>query len=223
MAKTGKSAKSRESVLVLCAHSDDQMFGVGGTLAKYTKEGKRVIIIVFSYGEKSHPWLKSKVTIKMRVKESQEASKIIGAEKTIFYGIKEGKFKDEISEREIDLKLKTVFDRYKPAKVFTHSGDDPLSDHRELNKFVLDFCGKTGYKGEVLSFDVWNPMKIKERNMPRVVVDISNTFRTKTRALKCFQSQWMSMISLLWSVYYRAIKNGLANHCRYAEVFYRIR
>lgn len=215
--------KRKETVLVLCAHSDDQVFGAGGTLAKYAREGKRVIIIVFSYGEKSHIWLKKKVTVKMRVKESQEAGKIIGAEKTIFYGIEEGKFTEQINERQIGIQLKKIFARYKPVKIFTHSSDDPLSDHKELNRFVLQFCESIGYRGDVLSFDVWNPIKTKERDVPRIIVDISRTFRIKVRALRCFKSQWMSMASLLWTVYYRAIKNGLSNHCRYAEAFYKIR
>lgn len=222
MAERPKRMK-KECVMVLCSHSDDQVFGAGGTLAKYAGEGKRVIIIVFSYGEKSHPWLKKKVTVKMRVNESQEAGKIIGAEKTIFYGIEEGRFREQIAERIIHEKLKNLFSRYKPARIFTHASDDPLPDHHELNEFVLQFCNNIDYKGDVLSFDVWNPVKIKERDMPRIVIDISGTFKTKIRALKCFESQWMSMASLLWTVYYRAIKNGISNHCRYAEVFYKIR
>ena len=107
MAKT-----SRESVLVLCAHSDDQIFGVGGTLAKYAQEGKRIIIVVFSYGERSHPWLKKKVTVKMRVKESQEAGRIIGAEKTIFFGVQEGKFLEDIRERDIHDRVYRIIKKY---------------------------------------------------------------------------------------------------------------
>lgn len=220
----GKRVKSmKESVIVLCAHSDDQIFGVGGTLAKYAKEGKKAVIVVFSYGEKSHPWLKKKVTVKRRVKESQEAARLVGAEKTVFYGIEEGKFAEQIKKRKIGAKLKRLFKEHKPVKIFTHASDDHHSDHKAINKFVLDFCDKIKYKGDVYSFDVWNPVKLKERNVPRVVVDISDTFKIKIKALKAFESQWVSLLSLLWSVYYRAIKNGISNNCKYAEVFYKIK
>ena len=218
MAKT-----SRESVLVLCAHSDDQIFGVGGTLAKYAQEGKRIIIVVFSYGERSHPWLKKKVTVKMRVKESQEAGRIIGAEKTIFFGVQEGKFLEDIRERDIHDRVYRIIKKYRPAKIFTHAGDDPMPDHTAMNKFVLELCEEIQYAGEVYSFDVWTPFKTKERNLPKLYIDISRTFHKKTQALRCFESQWMSMIYLLWSVYWRAIKNGFRAHARYAEIFYKIR
>ena len=218
-----KKRKPKESILVLCAHSDDQIFGVGGTLAKYAEEGKRILIVVFSYGEKSHPWLKKKVTVKIRVKESHEAAKIIGIEKTIFLGIEEGKFSREIEEKDIHDKIYRLIKKYRPAKIFTHTGDDPMPDHSATSKFVLELCNEIDYKGEVYSFDVWNPIKIKERNIPKLYIDTSKTFHKKIKALKCFESQWMSMVSLLWSVYYRAIKNGLKAHCLFAEVFYKVR
>lgn len=218
-----KKSKFRESVLALCAHSDDQVFGVGGTIAKYAEEGKKIIAVIFSYGEKSHPWLKKRVTARMRVEESKKAGKILGVNKTIFLGLEEGNFERGIKELNAHDRIKGIIDKYKPVKIFTHAGDDPLPDHSALNKFILELCNEIAYKGEVYSFDVWNPVKITERNLPELYIDISKTFRKKTKALKCFESQWMSMISLLWSVYYRAIKNGLKAHCRYAEMFYKIR
>ena len=221
--KKSKKKMRKESILVLCAHSDDQVFGVGGTIAKYAEEGKRVIVVIFSYGEKSHLWLKKKVTVKMRVKESKDAGKILGVEKTIFLGLEEGKFQRDIEEMEVHDKIYRLIRKYKPIKIFTHSRDDPLPDHSTLNKFVLELCNEIDYKGDVYSFDVWNPVKIVERNIPKIYVDISKTFSKKIRALRCFESQWMSMVSLLWSVYYRAIKNGIHAHCMFAEVFYKIR
>ena len=64
--KSPKKA-SPESVFVLCAHSDDQILGVGGTMARYSHEGKEVTIIVFSYGEKSHIWLKKRYIANIRI------------------------------------------------------------------------------------------------------------------------------------------------------------
>ncbi|MCX8147135.1 MAG: PIG-L family deacetylase [Candidatus Woesearchaeota archaeon] len=226
MAYTNKQkngVKGKESILVLCAHSDDQVFGVGGTIAKYAQEGKRIIVVIFSYGEKSHPWLKKKVTAKIRVEESKKAEKILGIEKTMFLGIEEGFFERDIKKFNVHDKISRLVKIYKPVKIFTHAADDPMPDHSALNKFVVNLCNEINYKGEVYSFDVWTPVKIKERNIPALYVDINKTFHKKIEALRCFKSQWMSMISLLWSVYYRAIKNGLKANCRYAEVFYKIR
>lgn len=220
-----KQEKPADSVLVICAHSDDQVLGVGGTIAKYAEEGKEVNVIVASFGEKSHPWLKKEVITETRVKESQKAAKMLGISNTVFFGLEETKFKKEFTEKKAEPRLAEILKKYKPSKIFTHSPDDPLPDHNALSDFVIEFCRKTGYNkyGDVYCFDIWNPVNIKKRDLPKMVVDISNTFKTKLRALRCFKSQkWNAIVWLTLGVYWRAIKNGRQNNCKYAEVFYKI-
>lgn len=214
--------KKKENILVICAHSDDQVLGVGGTIAKYAQERKNVYTIVFSYGEKSHPWLKKKVTADMRVKESEEAQKILGSKKTIFYGVEEGKFEDEIRNKKIDEKLIAFIKKTKPKKIFLHSKDDPHPDHNAVNKSVKEILNRMRYKGDIYVFDIWNP-NIKKAENPKMYVNITDTFKLKIKAIKCFKSQWMAVILLLWSVYFRALKNGLKSDCRYAELFFKVR
>ena len=216
------TGKKKGSVLVLCAHSDDQVFGCGGTIAKYAKEGIEVNIAVFSYGEKSHPWMKKSIMVEARANESLEAAKVVNANDTLFFGIEEGKFKEDFERLDIKEKIEKLVEKYKPTKIFTHSSDDPMPDHNTLSKLIHGICGEIKYDGDLYAFDVWTPFKIKDRNLPKMYVDISDTFKTKIRALKCFKSHKATMVSLLWSVYFRAVKNGLRNKCRFAEVFYKL-
>ncbi|MBI1970973.1 PIG-L family deacetylase [Candidatus Woesearchaeota archaeon] len=213
----------KESVLVLCAHSDDQILGCGGTIAKYAKEGKAVSIVIFSYGEMSHPWLKPYYIASLRKAESEMASTVIGAKDTIFLGLSEGKFKEEFEEKNMKEKLKELFKKYKPTKIYTHAVDDPLPDHSIVFSLVDQFCEETKYTGDLYSFEVWNPVNISKRDVPKVVVDISDTFKTKLKALKCFRSQRLAMLSLKWSIYWKAISNGRKNKVKYGEVFYKMR
>ena len=213
---------SQDCVMVICAHSDDQIFGVGGTLARYAQEGIGIHTIIFSYGESSHPLLKRKVTVEMRVKESQEADKVINGGGLAFLGLKEGRFKEEGEEKDIIAKLIRTIDHHKPSKIFTHSDGDPHPDHRIVCEMTLAAANKTRCRPDVYTFEVWTPIKVKNRHRPKLVVDITKTFPTKLTALKCFKSQWMTMITLLWSVYARAIINGFFNRCLFAETFYKI-
>ncbi len=77
----------KENILVICAHSDDQIIGPGGTLSKYIKEGKNVFTIICTYGEKANPWLKEHIAIKTRVREAETANKLIGGKEVIFLGL----------------------------------------------------------------------------------------------------------------------------------------
>ena len=44
----------QDRILILAPHPDDEILGVGGTIAKYSKEGKNNYVVIFSYGEVSH-------------------------------------------------------------------------------------------------------------------------------------------------------------------------
>jgi LmbE family N-acetylglucosaminyl deacetylase len=211
----------KENILVICAHSDDQVFGVGGTIAKYVREGKEVHTLIFSYGENSHPWLQQDVTVKMRSQESYDADAILGGSGVTFFDIKEGNFLKDMAVAK--KKLAVLIGKHKPTKIFTHSEDDPHPDHKAVAGIVLGVYDALKPKAQVYTFDVWSPVKVKERFAPKLIVPIRDTFSLKLQALRCFKSQWVAMIVLLWSVYARALKNGLLYGGLLAEKFYKVR
>jgi LmbE family N-acetylglucosaminyl deacetylase len=208
---------------VICAHADDHIFGPGGTIAKYAKEGKKVYTIIFSYGEGSHPWFQRTYTIKARVKEAREVDKFIGGSGIIFLGIEENKVIEQFKSKKMYPKLKKLMLQYSPDRIFTHAIDDPHPDHRAVNKCVVETLDRMKYECEVYMFDVWTIFNFKKRDYVKIVVDISGTFKTKIKALRMFQSQGFALFSLMWSIYWRAWISGLGIHVKYAEEFYKIR
>lgn len=221
--RTYKSNMKKQNILILCAHNDDQVFGMGGTIAKYAKEGKIVKTVIFSFGEQSHPHLKPEVIIKTRVKEAQKSDKIIGGKGITYLGLKEGKFQGEIEKKGIKEIIKKIIEKEKPTKIFTHSVNDAHHDHRAVYHFVKDLTDEINYKGDIYLFGVWSPVRIKNRNLPKMVVDVTKTFNKKIEAIKAHQSQQVTIVSLLWNVYMRAIMNGYSHNCRYAEIFYKLK
>lgn len=213
----------KETILVFCAHNDDQILGVGGTLAKYAQEGKHIIAVIFSFGESSHIWLQRKEIVETRVKESHRADKLIGIEQSSYLGIKEGSFSKQIEKMGILLKIKKLIKKYNPSKIFTHAMDDPHPDHRAVNKAVLEVIDDLKKGFEVYTFAVWNPITIFKRNNPRLVVDITDTLNKKVTAFQLHESQKLSVIILLWGVYVKAYFHGLTNKTKYAELFYKVR
>jgi LmbE family N-acetylglucosaminyl deacetylase len=212
----------RQAILVFCAHNDDQIVGAGGTLAKYAEEGKEVYTAIFSYGEQSHPHLKENVTNALRLRESMKSDRILGGKGIYYFGLTEGRFEKEIAAKKVKEAIARLIGKKKPAKIFTHCIDDPHPDHKAVSRIMLSVLEETGFKGDAYSFDVWNPVRVRERNKPKLVVDIGKTFRKKVRAFRAHKSQKIAMISLMWGIYTRAIINGMNHHCRYAEVFYKI-
>jgi LmbE family N-acetylglucosaminyl deacetylase len=219
---TEENAKEgNETLLVFGAHNDDHIIGMGGTISKYKKEGKKVAVRIFSYGELSHPHLKEKVIISMRVKESRLADKILGLKDVKYLGVKESKFSEFIKKDSTKEKIKEIIVSTRPTKIFTHSPDDPHPAHSSLNSLIMSAVSELNLNIPIYSFDVWNVVKTK-RNLPKLIVDITEDFDAKIKALKAHESQQMTIVSLSWRIYLKDRLNGWKNKCRYAEVFYKI-
>lgn len=213
-----------ETILFLCAHNDDQIVGAGGTVVKYAKEGKKIVTIIFSFGESSNPLEQDTLTRKTRVIESKRASKILGESEMYYLGLKEIHFKEEINSKNIYEKIENIITRVKPSKIFTHSIDDPHPDHKNVYNFTMELADKINYKGEIYSYNVWNfSFNFRKRDSPKLVVDISDTFKAKVEAFKKHKSQGLAILSLMWGIYFKAFLRGLQNKVKYAEVFYRVR
>jgi N-acetylglucosamine malate deacetylase 1 len=233
----GSSSEKKEAgkgnILVVCAHSDDQVLGPGGTMAKYAREGYNVYTIICSYGEGSHPHMKLSYIAKTRVLESKEADAIIGGKGVVFLALKDGKLREDFARKKMMSKFNRLLLSYNPCKIFTHSGEDILSDHRFVKEMVLDACDSLSKNGnfnpEVYSFDVWNIWDFRRNHEPKLVVNISETFKYKIKALHAFRSQinfftHTVLVNVLYlGVYVKAFVNGLKYKYKSAEVFYRIR
>lgn len=216
--------KNKGNILVFCAHSDDQILGPGGTLAKYAEEGKNIYTVIFSYGEAGLPHYKKKNAVEIRVKEAKKANEIIGGKDVYFFGLKEGKFAEEVKKKDILKKIKRLLLDKRPEKIFTHSPEDAHPDHREVLKTVLDALDKSRLKCDVFCFDIWNLLTFRKSRYALMYVDITKTLNKKLKALKVFQSQKAAIFTLLWNVMLKSFINGLKlKNSRYAERFLKIR
>jgi len=212
----------KKTILALCAHNDDQIIGAGGTLIKYAKEGYNLITVIFSHGETSLPLEKDEITIQTRISEAEESDKILGGKRLIFLGLKDGKITEEIDKKKIKKRVVKIIRELKPEKIFTHSSDDTHPDHRTVYQLVKSLIDDKMIKCDVYSFEIWTLIKMKNRDKPKMVVDVTNTFKQKIRAFKAHKSQKSTIITLLWNIYLQAMLNGLNNDCKYAEVFEKI-
>tara|TARA_Y100000310_G_scaffold11109_1_gene11713 strand:+ start:880 stop:1512 length:633 start_codon:yes stop_codon:yes gene_type:complete len=208
------------NVLIFCAHSDDEAIGMAGAIAKYVKEKKKVIKIVFSKGEKSLPHIQEKHMKKARLKETKEASNMIGIKETIHLDLKDTQLKKEIKRPSIPKRIKELIKKYRPEKIYTLTGADPHPDHQAVNKIVLEVVDTFRKKYPVYGFEVWN---LKNETHPIVYVDISDFMKKKLEYIKTFKSQRTYMFPLYLPAIARAKQNGVKNNCKYAEKFYKLR
>lgn len=107
--------------LVFCPHPDDAEFSAGGTMAKWSDEGKEVILCVVTNGAMGNndPNVDREWLIKTRREEQQKAAAINGVKDVIFLGYEDGHIEDN---HELRRDMIREIRRHKPDLVM---GPDP--------------------------------------------------------------------------------------------------
>ena len=219
-------------ILAIGAHPDDVELGCSGTIAKEIANNKKVGILDLTKGE-----IGTRGSAEIREKEANDAAKILNVAFRENLNFKDGFFKND---EEHQLKLIQVIRKYKPDIILCNSIDDRHIDHPRGAKLVIDSCFLSGLKKIVTEYnnkeqEPWRPLNIYHyiqwKNLkPDFVVDISNFFEIKIKAVKSFKSQFynekepvhntpISTKNFIDSIEYRARDLGRLTNVDYAEGF----
>ncbi len=87
--------------MVISAHPDDAEFGAAGTVAQWTREGKQVVYVLCTSGEKgtSDPNVKPEQLAVIREKEQKAAAKVLGVSEVEFLRFSDQGIEDYWEER----------------------------------------------------------------------------------------------------------------------------
>ena len=219
------------NVLAVGAHPDDLEILCGGTLARYAREGHRVVMAHVNNGNKGHHHIPPDELAGIRDKEAIASSSIIGAEH-INIDIDD---LDVYVEREQVLKCVDLIRGTEPDVIITHSPDDYMPDHSVSARIVFDasFVATLPHvKTEYGHFDRVTPIYYMDtlagvNSKPSEYVDITDTFETKQKMLSCHKSQldWLKehdKVDILQFIRTVAEFRGLQCGARFAEAFSRV-
>ena len=172
-------------ILVLAPHFDDEIFGCGGTLRKHVLAGDEIKIIYMTDGSNGIPQIKNKKKVfEIRKKESEQANRLIGIND--FYYLMEPDRYKPINNGSID-KLSKIIIEFKPDLIFLPWFLDNHPDHKKTNYMLKEAIDNLNYNCNICAYEIWTPL------IPNILVDISDVFDTKMKAMKCFKSQLKSI------------------------------
>jgi LmbE family N-acetylglucosaminyl deacetylase len=191
--------KKPAQVMVVTPHPDDAEYGVAGTVARWTGEGKEIIYVVCTNGDKgtSDNNMKPEDLARIREKEQMAAARLLGVREVIFLRHPDQSLEDTAEFRKEIVRLIRV---YRPETIVTA---DPYRryvwhrDHRITGQVTLDAVFP--YARDLFSY----PDLIEEGLQPHKVrellfwaaddvnyrSDITDTFHLKVAALRCHESQ----------------------------------
>lgn len=185
------------SVLVVAAHPDDELLGVGGTIRKLVNEKKLCRAVIMAEGLTSRHDTRSE-TNKGNLLELQSdaraAAKEVGYTSIDFCGLPDNRLDTE-DLLDIIKMVSWYVEKYQPDTVFTHFHGDLNIDHQRVNEAVLtacrpvgDYCVKRIYAFETPSSTEWN-YRYAEPFTPNVYFDVTDTLDAKIRGMECYRSE----------------------------------
>ena len=218
--------------MVFTAHADDAEYGIAGTVTKWTREGKEVIYVVCTNGNKGSddPEMKPERLAGIREQEQLAAAKLLGVNEVIFLRHEDQSLEDTPEFRK---ELVRLIRTHRPEIVAT---SDPYRryiwhrDHRITGQVVLDAVfpyARDRWAYPDLTEQGLEPHKVKEvllwgAEEPNYFSDITDIFEIKMAALRChhsqvghFPRQWYDMLRQRYE------KFAEGKGFKLAEAFYR--
>jgi bacillithiol biosynthesis deacetylase BshB1 len=178
-------------VLAFGPHPDDLEIGLGGVLAKHAARGSTVGLCDLTRGE-----MGSNGTVDERLAEAEEAAHVLGASWRVNLGLPDGGLRDD------DEQVKEVvalIRRWQPRVVAAPYADDRHPDHRTASRLMT----RAVFLGGLRRFasaagQPWRPewtcyYFINNSGPASFVVDVSEHYEIKRKALACHRSQFQAV------------------------------
>lgn len=186
-------------VLVITPHPDDAEGGAGGTIARWTQQGRKVVLVVCTNGNKgtSDRSVNPTNLAKIREEEQRKAAEVLGIAEVVFLHLPDQGLEDNDDFRE---KIVRQIRTHRPGTVVTIDPNRPYIRHRDhfmCGRVTLDAIFP--YSRDHLCYPEHvakglEPHKVKEiylwgSEQPDTFLDITDTFAIKMDALFCHASQ----------------------------------
>jgi bacillithiol biosynthesis deacetylase BshB1 len=178
---------SQLDLLVFGPHADDLEIGLGGVVAKQTALGHRVGLCDLTRGE-----LASNGTPEERLAEAEAARQVLGAVWRENLGWPDG----HIGHDPAHLSAAVAFiRRWRPRTIAMPYWNDRHPDHVAASHLLTEAVFKSGLRRFEPATDAWRAELvcyyfINDGAEASFLVDVSDHYETKRRALACHRSQF---------------------------------
>lgn len=180
---------SEVDVLFCGAHPDDIELTSGGTIARMAANGLRVGVLELTRGE-----LGTRGTPEIRQREAQNAAKILGVQFREQLDFGDGGLR---TGREEEMELIDRIRQARPRIVFAPWPEERHPDHVRASNIVTDVCYYAGLRQIHTKFAAHRPQAVIYYMQwyvfpPTFIVDVTDFWKTKMRAIHAFESQFFN-------------------------------
>jgi LmbE family N-acetylglucosaminyl deacetylase len=184
-------------ILVLAPHADDEVLGMGGTIARMAAEGHEVVLAVLTgHGSNPNPLGPKSEWERVRL-ECREAARILGV-KEIHFRELPAAFLDAVPNHDINGVVKELIQSVSPSEIYLPFMHDMHKDHDAISYGALVACRpylphSMGIR-RVLAYETLSethlpPAYLVPSFQPNVFINITETLEKKIEAMSKYKSQ----------------------------------
>ena len=223
------------SYLVIAAHPDDEVLGCGGSIAKWSKKGHEVNVLIMAEGATSRDRYRDRDSRTQDLfnlaTSAKQAAEILNVKSVELLDYPDNRM-DSVDLLDVVKSVEERIEKLKPEVVLTHHSGDLNIDHHITHKAVITACRpqpgqtvKSIFSFEVPSSTEWQSNSIDQPFLPNWFEDITSSFSLKMKALETYRSEmrnWPHPRSIK-AVEYLARWRGSSMGCEAAESFMLLR
>lgn len=192
MGMLAKKALSYHSILVVVAHPDDEILGVGGTIAQHSANGDEVRVLFLTNGVGARD--ASDSDVERRATAARRAAEIVGARSLRFLDFPDNRL-DDVPLLDVVKAVERSIAETQPETIYTHHLGDLNIDHAICHRAVLTACRPIpGFPinrilaCEIPSSTEW-AFPSRDAFIPTRFVDIAEVLEIKRRALEAYAEE----------------------------------
>ena len=186
------SSEQRGPVLVVAPHPDDEILGVGGTLARLADAGVETHVAVVTTGRS--PRFDADLVTTVRA-EAARAHALLGVTETHYLDCPAAEL-SEFGHAELNAAISGAVRRIAPQTLFLPHPGDIHMDHQLsfLSALVAARPHQHAYPSRIFAYETlsetnWNAPYLTPGFLPHLFVDISDTLERKLASFALFESQ----------------------------------
>jgi LmbE family N-acetylglucosaminyl deacetylase len=188
-----KGARMGETVLVIAAHPDDEVLGMGGTIAKHAlHEGATVAVVCVTDGSSSQ-YPGNQALLEQKKEEAKEAAKLLGVDQYIHHDLPDMRL-DTIPHVRVNALIEAAVDELRPSVVYTVHPDINIDHQAVFRSAMVATRPRTGSSVRAVltyaprSSVEWTP-PFEATFTPTWYADISETLETKILAFSRYATE----------------------------------
>jgi LmbE family N-acetylglucosaminyl deacetylase len=179
-------------VLVVAAHPDDEILGVGGTVAAHVDRGDQVQLAIMCGGGSVRY---AKDDTSQIHAEAHKAASTLGVTDLVLGSLPDQRL-DVLPISQVASEIESLVHAWKPQTIYSHFCGDINRDHRVLAEAVMVAARPYAapFVQEILMYETpssteWGMPQLSPSFQPNFFVDITQTLEKKVRAFACYSAE----------------------------------